>query len=260
MRILLGGYTADQEGNAAGIGVLHAGAPDSPLASGPLGTRPDAVTVAGSPSWIARHPTIDVVYAALEGAGSVRAFVRTWQESFTALGADVAVGYAVCHVAVSPDGRMLLASCWGDGRLVRLPLDAAGRLGAASVAPETIDPYGPDDGPSSRATDAVADARRALRTAVGDEYDDLLGGASDESAPDPATEPRAEGVPEARPSRAHQAIFLPRGRAASTDLGETSCGCGAPRAPGSRWRRRSPCRRGRDRATWCGTRAVTCSS
>ena len=32
----LGGYTADGEGSAEGIGVLHAGAPDSALAGGDL--------------------------------------------------------------------------------------------------------------------------------------------------------------------------------------------------------------------------------
>ena len=36
MRFWVGGYTADGEGSAEGIGVLHAGAPDSALAGGDL--------------------------------------------------------------------------------------------------------------------------------------------------------------------------------------------------------------------------------
>lgn len=227
MRFLLGGYTADMDGHATGVGVLHAGAADSPLASGALGTAPDAVTVAGSPSWITRHPHLDVIYAALEGSGTVQAFARTGPETFAAVGDPVVAGEAVCHVAVSPDGRMLLASCWGDGALVRMPLDAAGRPGAGSAAPAAVDPFGPEE-TAAPADDAVAAARGALRAAVGDEYDDMLGGerggagvggdggvdggADDGGAADGET-------PEPRPSRAHQAIFLPGGFAASTDLG-----------------------------------------
>lgn len=36
MRLLLGGYTADMDGLAGGIGVLDAGAPDDVLAGGDL--------------------------------------------------------------------------------------------------------------------------------------------------------------------------------------------------------------------------------
>lgn len=214
MRFLLGGYTADMGGHATGVGVLHAGAADSPLASGPLGTSPDAVTVAGSPSWITRHPHLDVIYAALEGSGTVQAFARTGPETFAALGDPVVAGEAVCHVAVSPDGRMLLASCWGDGALVRMPVDAVGRPGAGSAAPAAVDPFGPEVTVEAPADDDVAAARDALRAAVGDEYDDLLGGGGRDG--DGATEGK---TPEPRPSRAHQAIFVPGGFAASTDLG-----------------------------------------
>lgn len=136
MRFFLGGYTADMDGAATGIGVLRAGGPHDVLAGGQLSTGPDAVNVGGSPSWIAWHPHHDVLYAALEGAGAVQAFRRTGEETFAPVGAAVAVGETVCHLAIEPGGRYLVASCWGDGRVVRVALDESGAPGRA-VAAET---------------------------------------------------------------------------------------------------------------------------
>ncbi|MFT3797919.1 lactonase family protein [Microbacterium sp.] len=172
MRIFLGGYTADMGGTATGIGVLHAGALDETSAGGALSLREPAV-VTDSPSWIAGHPTLPVLYAALEARQVVQAFRRTGEQTLVPLGAPVEAGEAVCHVAVSPDGRALIASCWGDGRVVRMTLDAAGAPSSSSLAPAATDPY-------------------------------ALSGMD-------AAEPR--------PSRAHQARFLPGGGLITTDLG-----------------------------------------
>ena len=68
MPFFLGGYGADMGGDADGIGVLHAGAPDDALAGGELAWAGSAAAAA-SPSWLAWHPTLDVVYAAQEGHG-----------------------------------------------------------------------------------------------------------------------------------------------------------------------------------------------
>ena len=64
MRFWVGAYAADS-GAAEGIGLLQAGEADSPAASGPLGMVGTAVAAPGSPSWVAAHPTLDVLYAAL---------------------------------------------------------------------------------------------------------------------------------------------------------------------------------------------------
>ncbi|MCT9819418.1 lactonase family protein [Microbacterium sp. W1N] len=139
MRFLLGAYGADMDG-AVGAGVLHAGAPDAVLAGGALGFAGTALS-APSPSWLAWHPTLPVVYAALEGAGRVQAFVRTGEQSFAPRGAAVDAGEAVCHVAVAPDGTFLIASCYGDGRVVRIALDAGGVPGAAVIGAASVDPH-----------------------------------------------------------------------------------------------------------------------
>lgn len=134
VRFFLGGYTADMDGRADGVGVVHAGAPDEVLAGGMLRWAGTAAASA-SPSWLAWHPTLDVVYAAQEHAGSVQAFRRTGEEAFAPLGDPVPVGELVCHLAVAPDGRSLIASCYGDGRVVRVAVDAAGRPSAPVAAP-----------------------------------------------------------------------------------------------------------------------------
>jgi len=222
VRFWLGGYTADMGGSASGFGMLLAGAADDASAGGALAFAGEVATT-DSPSWLAAHPgslTVapgDVVFAALEARQQVQAFRRTGETTFAPLGAPVAAGEAVCHVAVSPDGRFLIASCWGDGRVVRMNLDASGRPSSPAIAPAATDPYGPD-GAAERAGDIdLAAAARALREAAGEEYAHLVPDHDREE-----TEPAAGAGDEAsavRPSRAHQAAFLPGGLIATTDLG-----------------------------------------
>jgi 6-phosphogluconolactonase (cycloisomerase 2 family) len=110
------------------------------------------------------------------------------------LGASVPVGTSVCHVAVAPNGSSLIVSCYGDGRVVRIGLDSAGRL-----------------------VPAKADAAAALRAALFGDDD------PDAAAPTPpgdgvaASDPHAGGGD--RASHAHEAVFLRDGRIATTDLG-----------------------------------------
>lgn len=216
MRLLLGGYTADMGGEAAGIGLLHAGDPDGSTAGGQLALRPDVVA-ASSPSWVARHPTLDVVYAALEFRGVVQAYRRTEPDAWTPLGRAVAAGESVCHVAVAPDGGSLVASCWSDGRIVRMTLDAAGIPSAPAIAPAAVDPYGPDASLEPAAGDIdLAAAARALREAAGPEYAHLVPGSEEPTPRHPDADQDAEG---ARPSRSHQARYLPGGLIATTDMG-----------------------------------------
>jgi len=224
VRFLLGGYTAEMAGAATGIGVLHAGTPHDVLAGGPLGTGPDAASTGGSPSWITWHPRGDVLYAALEGAGTVQAFRRTGDASFVRLGSAVAAGDAVCHVAVAPDGASLIASCWGDGRVVRMALGADGTPAAPEIGGAAEDPYGSRDGsPESGAVTLgsaagidLAAAARALRDAAGAEFAHLVPFADEPDQPDASDE---APPPAGRSSRAHQARFLPDGTLVTTDAG-----------------------------------------
>ena len=224
MRFWVGAYAGDA-GSAEGIGILQAGDADSVWASGPLGMVGTAVPAPGSASWLAAHPTHDLLYAALESDGTVQAYRRTSETRLTPVGPAIEAGESVCHVAVSPDASFLVASCWSDGRVVRIDLDAAGRPSRPRIAAEATDPWGPDSPESGVSTGArvsgavvpdLAAAARALREAAGDEYGHLV------PAYDAAPETDAESEEAAigpRVSRSHQAIFLPGGLIATTDMG-----------------------------------------
>jgi 6-phosphogluconolactonase (cycloisomerase 2 family) len=231
MRLWVGGYAPSRKGDAEGIAVLQAGDAESPWASGALGLGPVAVASPGSPSWLAAHPSLDVLYAALEGDGTVQAYRRTGELTLEPLGRPVEAGSAVCHVAVSPDGGFLLASCWNDGRVVRMSLDAAGRPSSPWIAPPASDPYAPGAAGPAAPVSALPDlaaAARALREAAGPELAHLVPD-HDEAADaehadetDAATRAGADAAPAAsedRVSRAHQSVFLGGGLVASTDMG-----------------------------------------
>ncbi|UPL10641.1 lactonase family protein [Microbacterium sufflavum] len=188
-RFWLGGYGPAMDGSAEGIGVL---AGDEGREASTLAYR-GAVTATPSPSWLAQHPGIDVVYAALEGDAAVQAFARTGDTALAPLGDPVATGDGVCHVAVSPNGQTLIASCYGDGRVVRFGIAADGRL-----------------------VPAKEDAAAALRAALFGEGDPDAAPATPAGDGVAATDPY--GGPD-RTSHAHSAAFLPDGRVVTTDLG-----------------------------------------
>ncbi|MFF3601822.1 lactonase family protein, partial [Kitasatospora indigofera] len=129
--LLLGGYTGEA---GAGVGieaVVQAG--DSGLEG--LGTA----AVVDSPSYLARHPRLPVVYAVSEVAGEVRAFgVRGRGDgdhglhavTLSPLGGPWPAGGLLCHVAVDPDGRWLVTSSYGDGIVCLFTLDEHGAISA----------------------------------------------------------------------------------------------------------------------------------
>ncbi|RZU63841.1 6-phosphogluconolactonase (cycloisomerase 2 family) [Microterricola gilva] len=173
--LLIGGYTGD---SGAGLGIEAAVAtPDAGITG--LGTA----AAVGSPSYLARHPLLPVVYAACEDAAEVRAFaIEGGAGTAEALTPDAAValsplggpwpaGALVCHVAVDPGGRWLVSSSYGDGIVCLFTLDERGGIAARFEGAPAVD----------------------------------LAAAASGSAP--------------RPSRAHAALALPDGRIATTDLG-----------------------------------------
>lgn len=185
----LGSYTPDASGQGAGITALEV-REDRTLA--PLGTLAE-----DSPSFLAAHPRRQVVYAALEIAGAVQAYRRTARGRLSRLGGPVAAGKLVCHLAVTADGAALLASCYGDGRVLLYPLAEDGAIaGPAREVPASVDPH----------------RSAALNETLPEEFgasalmDLSLGTLVAQHAPE-------------RPSRAHATAELPDGRIASTDLG-----------------------------------------
>lgn len=133
--IWTGTYTADGGGRAKGIGALSAH-PD-----GSLEWRGTAVE-ADSPSFVAAHPTLPVVYAVAEQRQMVRAFRRTGEFGLEPFGHPQPAGEATCHVAVDPLGRFLTAACWGDGQVLLYELDHDGGITRRFAAAPSVDPHG----------------------------------------------------------------------------------------------------------------------
>lgn len=145
--IWTGTYTPDGGGRAEGIGAL-AEHPDGTLEW--LGT----VAKTDSPSFVAVHPALPVVYAVAEQRKMVRAFRRTGDFGLEPFGGPNPSGEATCHVAVDPQGRFLAATCWGDGQVLLYELNPDGGIARRFPALPSVDPHAsqnPGDPRQSRA-------------------------------------------------------------------------------------------------------------
>lgn len=132
--IWTGTYTPDGGGRAEGIGALRAHE-DGSLDW--LGTAAKAQ----SPSFLAVHPTLPVVYAAAEQRKMVQAYRRAGTFGLEPYGDPQPAGEATCHVAVDPLGRFVTAACWGDGQVILYRLDPDGGLTGRFPAPPSVDPH-----------------------------------------------------------------------------------------------------------------------
>lgn len=130
----LGTYTADSGGHGRGIARV------SLADDGTISGIRNAVAV-DSPSFVATHPTLPVVYAVEEFARRIAAFRIADGGDLVPLGDAFPAGEAVCHVAVAPHGRYAVATCWGDGRVLVYALDARGAIVGRSEAPASVDPH-----------------------------------------------------------------------------------------------------------------------
>jgi 6-phosphogluconolactonase (cycloisomerase 2 family) len=159
--IWTGSYTADSGGSGAGIGAVAAAA-DGTLRW--LGVA----AAADSPSFLAVHPSLPVVYAVAEQAGTVRAYRRSGAFGLEPAGAAWPAGGAACHVAVEPAGRFLVVCCWGDGQVQFYQLDADGGITARTSAAKSRDPYrDSSDGEAPEPQERPSRAHAALMLADG---------------------------------------------------------------------------------------------
>lgn len=154
--IWTGCYTANGGGRGAGIGGLNAGA-DGTLRW--LGVA----AAADSPSFLAVHPSLDVVYAVGEAARTLRAYRRSGDFGLEPAGPDWPAGDAACHVAVDPQGRFLVVACWGDGQILLYELDHDGGITARFAAAASIVPGRPSRAHAS----LMLDDGRVMTTDLG---------------------------------------------------------------------------------------------
>ncbi|HEU4349443.1 MAG TPA: lactonase family protein [Actinoplanes sp.] len=125
--VFLGCYTGETGGEGEGIALMR-----RDPATGDL-TRLGVVARTPSPSFLAQHPDLPVLYAVNElGAGAVSAFAVAADGSLTELAVRSTGGAHPCHLAVTPDGRHLLAANYDSGSVSVHPLGPDGVPGERS--------------------------------------------------------------------------------------------------------------------------------
>ncbi|MCU1675529.1 MAG: hypothetical protein JWM93_287 [Frankiales bacterium] len=89
-------------------------------AVGATASRPGPVE---SPSFLAVHPTLPLIYTVAEHAGLLVTLRRGPDGELTVVDERTTQGTEPCHVAVSPDGRWVAVANYGDGTLTAVPID-----------------------------------------------------------------------------------------------------------------------------------------
>ena len=148
--IWTGSYTADSGGSATGIGAV------TTTADGTLRWLGDAAA-ADSPSFLAVHPSLPVVYAVAEQAADgpgLPPFRRVWPRARRPgmAGRRGAPAMSPCE----PSGRFLVVCCWGDGQVLFYELDGDGGILDRAAAAPSRDPYGDAPGAERRPSRAHA--------------------------------------------------------------------------------------------------------
>jgi 6-phosphogluconolactonase (cycloisomerase 2 family) len=136
--VFVGCYTGETGGEGEGIALLR-----RDPATGVL-TRLGVAARTPSPSFLTQHPALPVLYAVNElDAGAVSAFSVASDGSLTELAVQETGGRHPCHLAVTPDGRFLLAANYTSGSVSVHPLDPDGAVGERTDLLQ-LDGRGPD--------------------------------------------------------------------------------------------------------------------
>src|SRR5690606_33299654 len=85
-----------------------------------------------SPTFLAAHPTLPLVYAVSELTDGLLTTLAVGDDgTLRVLDECPTGGDSPCHLTVSPDGRHLLVAHYGDGTLTPFTLTPSGRVIAA---------------------------------------------------------------------------------------------------------------------------------
>jgi 6-phosphogluconolactonase (cycloisomerase 2 family) len=126
--VFVGSYTGDKGGEGEGVALLRRDRDTGAL------TRLGVAARTPSPSFLAQHPTLPILYAVneLSTDATVSAFTVAEDCSLTPLSVQPTGGSDPAHLTVTPDGRHLLIANYGSGSVSVHPLDAEGAPGERS--------------------------------------------------------------------------------------------------------------------------------
>lgn len=136
--LFVGSYTGDSGGEGEGIVRLRRDPGTGDL------TEPLLAARTPSPSFLARHPTLPVLYAVNElELGTVTAFVVAAGGALDTLEVRPTGGEHPCHLAVTRDGRHLVVANYSSGSVSVHPIGPDGRPGERTDQLD-LDGHGPD--------------------------------------------------------------------------------------------------------------------
>ena len=126
--VYVGGYTGEKGGEAEGISLLR-----RDPTSGVL-TRLGVAARTPSPSFLAQHPTLPILYAVneLDSDGTISAFTVAEDGELSPLSVQPTGGADPAHLSVTADGRFLLVANYSSGSVAVHPLDPEGAPGERS--------------------------------------------------------------------------------------------------------------------------------
>ena len=122
--VFVGGYTAESDGRATGVGsLLNEGSGRR------VSLEPASTLSLVSPTWLTRHPRLPVLLAAGETTpGTVSSLRYAADGSLTLLSTVETGGDGACHVAVSPDGDYAIVASYRSGSLSTVAIADNGTL------------------------------------------------------------------------------------------------------------------------------------
>jgi 6-phosphogluconolactonase len=95
----------------------------------------------------------------------------TGDTTLEAFGEPWPAGEATCHVAADPQGRFIVATCWGDGQVILYELDHDGAITSRTSAAAAVDPHSTapvdDERPSRAHSSLMLPDGRVMTTDLG---------------------------------------------------------------------------------------------
>jgi len=125
--LYLGCYTEGGGGRGTGVVAVRRDTASGEIeAIGTMAATP-------SPSFLARHPTLPVLYAANElDDGAINAWAAQRDGSLRSLATRSTGGASPCHLSVTADGQYLVTANYGGGSVAVHPLESTGAPGERS--------------------------------------------------------------------------------------------------------------------------------
>lgn len=163
-QLIIGGYTADMNGRAAGLSTLRV----TTSAADEVVFEAGSPQALDSPSYVIGHPERSLAFAVHERGDGLVSSLEITTEGFRLIGTASTGGPGSCHLALSADLQHLLVANYVGGSVAAISLQADGSLvGPTSVVEFSGSGPDPERQDSSYAHQVVLDGEEILVADLG---------------------------------------------------------------------------------------------